>query len=291
MNGNTHLLFTLYYFTFCVRETLSYLSRTPNLNVAPYLERKKFLENVLADGSYLDKFFNDNAEAEEKSHSRDRLMDFVDQVYSDNSTILKVEGDQIHVDQSQTTRLFELTVQTGEVARDILYGHIRAYKQKGLLENDEIEKLVDADERAYRIIVDIVGLTLYQKGNNEVQQILRDHNGQPTPDTNYIVINVLNKIEDTMRFSNSRARFTDNRSLDLLEDVTKFIEMVKGRRDRPNNANLDDIHKELAQRIDEQAGLTQNKWMQLFNAMYKDCQEFEQERAGALPPKQEDISA
>ncbi|MCD8195458.1 MAG: hypothetical protein LUD22_04105 [Coprobacillus sp.] len=290
MNGNTHLLFTLYYFTFCVRETLSYLSRTPNLDLAPYQERRKFLENVLADGSYLDKFFNDNVEAESKSHSRDKLQNFVDEVYSDNSIILRVEGDHIHVDEAQTTHLFELVVQTGEVIRDVLYGHIRAYKQRNLLEDDRIERLVDADERAYRIIVDIVGLTLYQKGNSEVQQILRDHNGQATPDTNYIVINVLNKIEDTMRFSNSRARFTDNRSLDLLEDVTKFIEMVKGRRDRPNNANLDDIHKELAQRIDEQAGITQNKWMQLFNEMYKDCQEFEKERAGQALPK-EDVSA
>ncbi len=290
MNSNTHLLFTLYYFTFCVRETLSYLSRTPNLDLAPYQERRKFLENVLADGSYLDKFFNDNAEAESKSHSRDKLQNFVDEVYSDNSIILRVEGDHIHVDEAQTTHLFELVVQTGEVIRDVLYGHIRAYKQRDLLEDDRIERLADADERAYRIIVDIVGLTLYQKGNSEVQQILRDHNGQPTPDTNYIVINVLNKIEDTMRYSNSRARFTDNRSLDLLEDVTKFIEMVKGRRDRPNNANLDDIHKELAQRIDEQAALTQNKWMQLFNEMYKDCQEFEKERAGQALPKQ-DVSA
>ena len=61
---------------------------------------------------------------------------------------------------------------------------------------------------------------------------MSESKGKPTPQSNYIVTNELNKMSTMIRFVRGHARCTDNKTLDMLDETIELIEMTEGRRER-----------------------------------------------------------
>ena len=243
-----------------VRDTLEYTIKRDH-KVEVYDSRKRILNDNLKEGTPFGDFLKNNGENGDKI--RGNLQSFINEMYSDNSTILVPSGDLIRVDVAQAVPLYEMVVGLTETLRDVVF----QYVNHGLTSADETQKidpmiveLVGLDESMYRVVLSMLVMRTFQESFGEFQKVMQESGGKPTPQSNFIVQNELAKMAGFLRFSRQHARCTDNETLDVLDDTIKVIEMTEGRRQRPNNRGFKDIFDELNKKLNETAAKLENLW-------------------------------
>ena len=256
MNNFSLYTFRLYHYLLTVRDTLEYtIKRDHKLEV--YESRKKILTDNLEEGTPFGDFLKNNDEAGQKI--KEKLNSFIDELYSENSTILIPSGELVRVDVAQLVTLFDMTVGIAETLRDIVYQYITHG-----LQNKEIDQLivqlVSEDERMYRVVLSMLVMRSFEESFAEFQKVMNESKGQPTPQSNFIVQNELVKLAGYLRFSRQHTRCTDNETLDLLDETLKVIEMTEGRRQRPNNRSFKDIFDELNNKLNSFAAGAEGAW-------------------------------
>ena len=211
----------------------------------------------LEEGTPFGDFLKNNDEAGQKI--KEKLNSFIDELYSENSTILIPSGELVRVDVAQLVTLFDMTVGIAETLRDIVYQYITHG-----LQNKEIDQLivqlVSEDERMYRVVLSMLVMRSFEESFAEFQKVMNESKGQPTPQSNFIVQNELVKLAGYLRFSRQHTRCTDNETLDLLDETLKVIEMTEGRRQRPNNRSFKDIFDELNNKLNSFAAGAEGAW-------------------------------
>lgn len=260
MNNFSLYTFRLYHYLLTVRDTLEYtIKREHKLEV--YENRKKILTDNLEEGTPFGDFLKNNGETGDKI--KEKIKGFIDELYSENSTILIPSGDTVRVDVAQLVTLFDMTVGIAETLRDIVY----QYVNHGLRNEDENQRidpllvqLVSEDERMYRIILSMLVMRSFEESFGEFQKVMNESKGQPTPQSNFIVQNELVKLAGYLRFSRQHTRSTDNETLDLLDETLKVIEMTEGRRQRPNNRGFKEIFDELNGKLNSFAASAEGAW-------------------------------
>jgi len=260
MNNFSLYTFRLYHYLLTVRDTLEYsIKREHKLEV--YESRKKILTDNLNEGTPFGDFLKNNGETGDKI--KEKIKGFIDELYSENSTILIPAGDTVRVDVAQLVTLFDMTVGIAETLRDIVY----QYVNHGLKNEDENQRidpllvqLVSEDERMYRIILSMLVMRSFEESFGEFQKVMNESKGQPTPQSNFIVQNELVKLAGYLRFSRQHTRSTDNETLDLLDETLKVIEMTEGRRQRPNNRGFKEIFDELNGKLNSFAASAEGAW-------------------------------
>ena len=270
MNNFSLYTFRLYHYLLTVRDTLEYtIKREHKLEV--YENRKKILTDNLEEGTPFGDFLKNNGETGDKI--KEKIKGFIDELYSENSTILIPSGDTVRVDVAQLVTLFDMTVGIAETLRDIVY----QYVNHGLRNEDENQRidpllvqLVSEDERMYRIILSMLVMRSFEESFGEFQKVMNESKGQPTPQSNFIVQNELVKLAGYIRFSRQHTRSTDNETLDLLDETLKVIEMTEGRRQRPNNRNFKDIFDELNNKLNTAAANTEAAWKQTYQKVVEE---------------------
>jgi hypothetical protein len=189
----------------------------------------------------------------------EKINTFIDDLYSENSTILIPSGQQVRVDVAQIVTLFDMTVGVTETLRDIVF----RYVAHGLNTKDIDPMMVDLvndDERMYRVILSMLVMRSFQESFAEFQKVMGESEGKPTPQSNFIVQNELVKMAGYLRFSRQHTRCTDNETLDLLDDTLKVIEMTEGRRQRPDNKGFKEIFEDLNKRLNEAVARNEAAW-------------------------------
>ena len=260
MNNFSLYTFRIYHYMLTVRDTLEYTIKRDH-KVEVYDSRKRILNDNLKEGTPFGDFLKNNGENGDKI--RGNLQSFINEMYSDNSTILVPSGDLIRVDVAQAVPLYEMVVGLTETLRDVVF----QYVNHGLTSADETQKidpmiveLVGLDESMYRVVLSMLVMRTFQESFGEFQKVMQESGGKPTPQSNFIVQNELAKMAGFLRFSRQHARCTDNETLDVLDDTIKVIEMTEGRRQRPNNRGFKDIFDELNKKLNETAAKLENLW-------------------------------
>jgi len=267
MNKQSQYIFGLYQFLLNVRDTLEYtINRDHDLRT--YEERKKIiLHNVNEEGSYFGNFVLNNKEQTEKIIAN--LKEFIEDFYSDQSTVLMVAGDKVRVDYTQNIKIFESTIQIAESLRDILYAYIN--HARGTKELDPlIADLVKKDEKLYRSIVNMLVMQEFQKSFGEFQKVMSESKGQPTPQSNFIVQNELVKLSSLIRFSRAHAHCTDNETLDMLDRTNAILEMTEGKRDRRDGKSFKELFEIMNKEAVEAVRVTEIAWKEQFDKVVKD---------------------
>ncbi len=231
-------------------------------SVALYNQRKTVITNGLNKSSALGNFIENNKEKTEKLV--ERLNEFLDDIYGDSSTIVKVSGDTIRVDHSQNIKILEETIQLGESVRDILYGYVNHFRGTGELD-DDVYDLIVKDERMYRLLVVMLCFGEYLKSFNEFQKVMSESKGKPTPQSNFIVQNELNKLAGLIRFSRAHAHNTDNLTLDILDHANQILEMCEGRRERRNGKDFGTLFNELNKEVNEAEHVNELLWKEQYD--------------------------
>ena len=260
MNNFSLYTFRLYHYLLTVRDTLEYTIKRDH-KVDLYNNRKKILTENLQEGTPFGDFLKNNGETGEKI--KEKINEFINNLYSEESTILMPSGENVRVDVAQTVSIFDMTVGIAETLRDIVYQYVN-HGIKNEDANQRIDPLmmqvVSDDERMYRIILSMLVMRSFEESFAEFQKVMNESKGQPTPQSNFIVQNELVKYAGFLRFSRQHTRSTDNETLDLLDETLKVIEMTEGRRQRPNNRNFKDIFDELNDKLNKFAAQVEAKW-------------------------------
>ena len=256
MNNFSLYTFRLYHYLLTIRDTLEYsIKRDHTLEV--YNNRKKILEDNLQEGTPFGDFLKNNGEAGDKI--REKINQFLSELYSDESTILMPSGDKVRVDTAQLVTLFDMTVGLTETMRDIVFQYV-SYGIK----NNEIDqlliKLVDQDERMYRVVLSMLAMRVFEESFAEFQKVMNESQGKPTPQSNFIVQNELAKLTGFLRFSRQHAHCTDNETLDLLDETLRVLEMTEGRRQRPEGKGFKEIFDDLNKKLNEAVAKDEAVW-------------------------------
>ena len=147
--------------------------------------------------------------------------------------------------------------------------------------DEDMVKLVALDERMTRVILAMLIMRDFEKSFGEFQKVMGESNGQPTPQSNFIVQNEISKMANMMRFSRGHARCTDNETLDLLDDVNKVIEMTEGRRDRRDNKSFQDIFNDINRRLNDYVAKIEPEWKKCYEDLFKQMVEISKAREEA----------
>ena len=275
LNGTNQYIFNIYHYLLNLRDTMEYtIDREHSKEL--YDQRKAVLTNGLQTGSALGNFLDNNKEQGDKI--REKLNEFLSDLYGEESTILKITEDgKVRVDHTQHVKLFDEVVGLQESIRDILYGYLNYARSKN--ESDEdMMKMVALDEKMTRTIIAMLIMREFQKSFGEFQKVMAESKGQPTPQSNFIVQNEISKMASMIRFSRAHAHNTDNETLDLLDDVNKVIEMTEGRRDRRDNKSFSDIFNDINRRLNDHVSLLEPQWKTAYEALFKQMVELSQQK-------------
>ena len=266
MNQTSQYIFNIYHYLLNLRDTLEFtIDREHNVNL--YNQRKTVLIEGKKSGSAFGNFLDNNKEQAEKLV--EKLDEFIEDFYSDNSTVLTVVGDKVRVDHTQNIKLFEETIQLSESVRDILFGYLNYAKSRNELD-EEIEQLVVRDERLYRSIVNMLVMGEFEKSFGEFQKVMGESQGKPTPQSNFIVQNELQKLAGLIRFSRSHTHVTDNTTLDMLDKAITVLEMSEGRRDRRDNRSFKDLFEEVNREANAAVRTNEPAWKEAYEKALAD---------------------
>ena len=266
MNNFSLYTFRLYHYLLTVRDTLEYsIKREHKIEV--YEARKKILTDNLEEGTPFGDFLKNNGETGEKI--KEKVTAFINDLYSENSTILIPSAQEVRVDVAQIVTLFDMTVGVTETMRDIVYQYIN-YGLKNQDVDQLLVQLMGEDERMYRLVLSMLVMRAFQESFAEFQKVMNESKGQPTPQSNFIVQNELVKLAGFLRFSRQHTRCTDNETLDLLDETIKVIEMTEGRRQRPNNRGFKDIFDELNNKLNTATAQAEGVWKQTYQKVVEE---------------------
>ena len=266
MNNFSLYTFRLYHYLLTLRDTMEYTIKRDH-KVEIYESRKKILTENLEEGTPFGDFLKNNGEAGDKI--REKVQDFLKNLYSEESTILVPSGDLVRVDVAQNVTLFDMVVGLTETLRDIVSQYI-AYGQNNKEIDPMIVGLASDDERMYRIVLSMLIMRSFEESFAEFQKVMGESQGKPTPQSNFIVQNELVKYSGFLRFSRQHTRCTDNETLDLLDETLKVIEMTEGRRQRPDNKGFKEIFDELNDKLNTAAAKYENIWKQTYQRVVQE---------------------
>lgn len=266
MNKQSQYIFGLYQFLLNVRDTMEYtMNRDHELRV--YEERKRVITNNINDeNSVFGNFVANNKEQTEKL--METLKTFVEDFYSESSTILMPSNDKVRVDYTQNIKTFEETIQVAESIRDVLYAYLNHTRSTGELDSG-VDELVKRDERLYRSIVNMLVMQEFQKSFAEFQKVMGESQGKPTPQSNFIVQNELVKLSALVRFSRQHAHCTDNETLDMLDRTNAVLEMTEGRRERRDNKSFKEIFDIANKEALEAVRKNETAWKEQYDIVFK----------------------
>ena len=266
MNNFSLYTFRLYHYLLTVRDTLEYTIKRDH-KVEIYEQRKKILTENLEEGTPFGDFLKNNGETGEKI--KEKIQQFIDDLYGENSTILMPSGENVRVDVAQVVTLYDMTVGITETLRDVVYQYI-AYGTNNKEIEPMIVSLMNDDERMYRVVLSMLVMRSFQESFAEFQKVMNESQGKATPQSNFIVQNELVKLAGFLRFSRQHVRCTDNETLDLLDETLKVIEMTEGRRQRPDNKNFKVIFDELNDKLNKTAAKFESTWKQTYQRVVQE---------------------
>ena len=271
MNNINQYIFDIDHVLAHLRDTLEFvLPREHDAKI--YDQRKLVLQKGINSETPLGKFLKNNEE--QFKPVIEKYNELLDEVYGDNSTILvKTTEGKIRVDHSQHIKIFQLVTEIADPIKDVLYYHHNIAKQKN--ENQPIvDDLLAVDDRYYRLFVVLLLIQEFQKSFFEFQKVMGESQGKPTPQSNFIVQNELAVMAKMLRDMRSKTRFTDNKSLDLYDNILKVVEMTEGRRDRIDNKPFSELFKSAISELNEFfVNEVSPKWRDRFDAALKEMVE------------------
>ncbi|MCQ2088205.1 MAG: hypothetical protein MJZ37_09120 [Bacilli bacterium] len=260
MNQISKYIVELYNYMLNIRDTMELVMPREHA-IGGYEARKKVLVDGIKEGYALGNFLRNNGEKGEELNKK--FSEFVDAYYSENSSVVKVAGDQIRVDSSQNFKILCDVVSPVETLKDILGQYLVVATQNNELDPN-VRTLLVLDDRMYRIVFFMLMIREYEKSFVEFNKVMGESQGKPTPQSNFIVANELAVMTRMMRDVRVHNKFTDNETLDMLDETIKVIEMTEGRRDRVGNKSFKDIFEDINRRLAESTAKIEAEWKNCF---------------------------
>jgi len=274
MNQTNHYIFNLYHYLLNLRDTLEYtIDREHNQQL--YDQRKRVLTEGLNENAPLGNFLKNNPEQGEKLTQQ--LKEFIDEVYGDDSTILRLSEGKVRVDHGQHIKLFEMVAGLQEQIRDIIYGYLGFAAQHNDTES-VITDLVAADDKLFRPVYVMLAMREFEKSFGEFQKVMNESQGKPTPQSNFIVQNEISVLSRNIRFIIQHHHCMENEIMDVMDLTNAVIEMTEGRRERRDNKSFKDIFDDLNGKLNALVVKYEPLWRESFQKGVNEAVAFAQKQ-------------
>ncbi len=227
MNQPSQIIATLIDYAAVVGDTLEYCLRKPSYDVNAFQARqKKILDEV--DNPYAIKQFIDQ-HGEEGAELEKAIREFHEEVYGENSTILKLAGSELRVDHAQHNVIYKHVLPIYANIDGIIRVFVNSAHKDGL-DVSEVESVWKAQSRFYTgfgLLATVADLSTlfdeYNKARNEAK-------GENTPASNFIGQDI-NTVLGHIGFVRRSAKETDLVYKRVEDQVNVLCENVTGRRD------------------------------------------------------------
>lgn len=235
--GISKVIVSLVYYNSLIRDTLEYTIEKPTYNVDHYKYRQNGLVNEPKINSPLANFIKQNGEKGQEF--LERLIDFTDLLYSDDSTILKVAADGLRVDHGQHIAIFEAVAPLHEEINSIIRLHMNLAEKENVLENAIVNLMVE-DDRFYRAVLYSTIWQEIKKSFEEFNKLMNESKGQPTPASNFVQQD-LQKLVTVYMKTRNMGQANDQLYVDVTDAITHMIEIMMGKRPIPEGKTFKDV--------------------------------------------------
>lgn len=271
MNATTQYIMGIYQLNLLFRDTLGYLApkRDDKFTKDLYLQRGENIRRLISEGSPFSNFLKNNAANSTKIS--DNINDFLETVYSEQSTIFRVVGELVEVDHSQHIRVYEMIMGIYQTLEDILYGYLNHAKETNTFEQ-EIADAISQDEYFFRSLATYTLSNDMFKLFREYSDAMRSANGQANPIANFISED-LKKVLNLIKFQEKHNKVTIARYKENEEKVNLFINYMTGQTPLPAGSNFETLFTELNEfvfkTLQEAEMMWRDKFVPLFNEYIK----------------------
>ena len=260
MNNLSLSILTLLHYNVCVRDTLEYTLKRPNYSIDAYKHKKESIKAEIERQTPLKNFLDSNKEAAPKII--ELINNLYDTVYGDESTILRLNGEELRVDDAQHIAVYEATLPLHEEMFRIIEAHLNFAAQNKQLE-EQLTKLVSADERFYRAIAyncllhDLEALFIeYNKARSEAK-------GAITPQSNFIQGDLV-KIAQFFNTTRASQRAVQEDIWTVSDEISRLADMTAGRRALPEGKNFQQLFQDAKKNAQELVNKCEAEWRTLY---------------------------
>lgn len=258
--GISTVITSFIYYNSLIRDTLEYVIQKPNYDVNAFKYKQNGIINELKIDSPLKKFLTDNADKGEKL--LERLIEFGNTVYGEDSTILHLAEDGLRVDHAQHMTIIEGVITLHEEISSIIKVHMDFAKK-----NDQYEEIIGdlfkKDDEFYRAVVLMVLTNEFDFQFAEYNKARNEAKGEKTAASNFIEQD-LGKLNGLFNFSKQYATVTDADYTSTCDEVSHLIEMMNGKRDLPEGKTFRDVFLDARKSTQGFLVKTESPWRETF---------------------------
>lgn len=239
MNQTSYFIFGIFQLNLLLRDSLEYV--VPNRQFSPdmYQRRKEGFIALTTEKSPFGSFLTLNPDKADKI--RESFKNFIEFVYSDNATFLRLIDNKIEVDKAQHLQFFEMTAGLFQTIEDILYGYLDHAQKENQFE-ETISKAIYTNELYFRSLSHFaLTLEIIDKFN-EFQTAFRESQGKPSPASNFIN-DEIGKLVGIIGFHKKHNKVKDLSYHDMVDKVNAFIETIGGKRQLGEGVKFPDLFK------------------------------------------------
>lgn len=247
MNQISEVITTLVHYKVVVRDTMEYAIKKDKYEIPLFNEKKRSILVELNEQTPLRSIIDNSGETGKKFE--DLVRNWYEQVYGDNSTIIKLADDGLRVDHAQHIAIFQGVIPAHENVEAMIQGIVNDAHNRGI--DVKAAQEVDlAEERLYRAVAYMTLTSELVKLFGDYNQARRDANGAETPASKFIG-NDISTIIGLLSQVRGNAKLTDNSYMTMQDKVFDLVENMTGRRDLPTGKTFGQVIADTQQTINE----------------------------------------
>ncbi len=271
MNTVTQYILGIYQLNMIIRDTVTYVAprKDQKFSKEIYEHRARSFELLTAEGSPFAHFISINQEKAEKLVQN--IEEFKKEMYSPESRIFKVVGDEVEVDHKMHYRVYEMSVGIYQTLLDVLIGYLKYAKDNKQLEH-RIDELISADEYYFRSLAYFAIINDVFKLFKEFSDVMHQHKGEPNPVAKFINEDI-NKMVQLIAFMNKHNKVTNLTFKKMTDLINAFVEHMGGQRELPEGKGFPELFAELNDFALKTLQDAENNWRALFIPIAKEYQD------------------
>lgn len=274
------IIVSLIHYNAQVRDTLEYTLNREQFDSKIYEERKRILKTELEVNSPLKIFLDKQGENGEKTIAS--INEFIEDFYSDSSTIIKNANDGIRIDHAQNIKILESVVKLHENLNSIIRLHAN-YARQHNIKHEIVDNLTTQNERFYRAVAFLSLSNELFKQFSDFNQVMRESKGERTPQSNFIE-NDLRTLQQLFTVVKNNAICNDSVYTDACDALMFTIEMMNGKRQLPAGKNFGEVFAETSRKIADFVRDSEGKWKEFYvpaiNELREDAKKQQEAQAG-----------
>ena len=299
MNEQTRYAMAIYQIGVIIRDTMEYLipAGQNGYNKDVYLSRQQMLQHLLEENAPFQVFCNNNKtpakEGETSIGERisSQVHEFFDDVYGEDSRIVKLEHDEVVVESSLVLQMLDYIIGLHETISDICIGFRNQFEKDKVLEED-FDELLKVDDPFFRSVAFRCVATNFVKKFIEYNEAVRAYISSerqtkgidPSKDPNFnpkndpscaFISNEMNRIMGFFTFLRGHNKSTDVIFKSLIEKMEDQFHFFDGSKQVPQGKTMKDCMESFELIFVPVIDSYRDAWLTKFNVVFKALNEYE----------------